>query len=260
MGTERLYYQESLLQYERLFGLIGQPLSHSFSKSYFADKFKHLGLADTHFYELFPLATIEDLPQLQAWYPNLIGLNVTIPYKEVVQPYLSSIDRGASMVGAVNTIRIAGQEWTGYNTDVLGFRDSLLHILDGQKPDKALVLGTGGAAKAVQYVLNELDIKHISVSRTLGKGDVTYDQLSATLLKECVLIINTTPLGMSPRVDLCPALDYTVLGSEHVLFDLVYNPPETMFMTKGKEQGAKVENGYDMLVGQAEAAWLIWNT
>jgi len=259
MGTEKLYFREELQSYDQLFGLIGYPLSHSFSKRYFTRKFEEMELSQTHAYDLFPLEHIEELPQLQEWYPNLVGLNVTIPYKQAVQPYLTQLDPDAEAVGAVNTIRLRGQEWKGFNTDIIGFDESVKSILAGRpKPTLALVLGTGGAAKAVVHVLRKRGIKVQFVSRTAGPERITYDELSPAWLEECSLIVNTTPLGMSPKVDSCPDLPYHALSSDHALLDLVYNPAETEFMKRGKAQGARVMNGLQMLEGQAEAAWEIW--
>ncbi|HMQ47685.1 MAG TPA: shikimate dehydrogenase [Saprospiraceae bacterium] len=244
----------------RLFGLIGYPLTHSFSKKYFSEKFEQEGIAGAH-YELFPLTAIQELPELMAKQPNLVGLNVTIPYKEQVMAYLDALDAGAAAVGAVNCIHFVNGRSTGYNTDVYGFEQSLLNILKEQKnkTQTALVLGTGGAAKAVCYVLKKLEIDHRLVSRSPGIGDCTYEDLDASVVEKYQLIINTTPLGMAPKVDACPPLPYDAIGASHILFDLVYNPLETLFLQKGKERGAVVKNGLEMLHLQAERAWQIWN-
>ena len=259
MGTEKLFFKEELSSYEQLYGLIGYPLSHSFSKKYFTGKFEEMGLAQTHAYDLFPLEHIEELPQLQEWYPNLVGLNVTIPYKQQVQPYLTQLDPAAEAVGAVNTIRLRGQEWMGFNTDIIGFDESVKTLLAGRStPERALVLGTGGAAKAVVYVLRKWGMEVQLVSRTGGSDRITYDVLTSARIQAFPLIVNTTPLGMSPKVDTCPDLPYEALGADHALLDLVYNPAETEFMKRGKARGARVMNGLQMLEGQAEAAWEIW--
>jgi shikimate dehydrogenase len=259
MGTEKLFFKEALRSYDQLYGLIGYPLSHSFSKKYFTAKFAALGLAQTHAYDLFPLEHIEELPQLQEWYPNLVGLNVTIPYKQEVQPYLTQLDPAAEAVGAVNTIRLRGQEWMGFNTDIIGFDESVKTILEGRsQPTRALVLGTGGAAKAVVYVLRKRGMEVQLVSRTAGPDRITYAELAPDRIADYPLIVNTTPLGTAPRVDTCPDLPYEALGSDHALLDLVYNPAETEFMKRGEARGARVMNGLQMLEGQAEAAWKIW--
>ncbi len=246
----------------RLFGLIGYPLSHSFSKRYFTGKFEKEGITACH-YELFPLESITEFPALLKQYPNLQGLNVTIPYKQQVIPYLDSLDEGAAAVGAVNTIKLSGGRLRGYNTDVYGFERSLRRFLHEQdvreEPLKALLLGTGGAARACAFVLNKMEIPHQLVSRTRSPGRLTYRELDETIMSNNRLIINTTPLGMSPHTETLPELPYRLLGSKHLLFDLVYNPEETLFMKKGRQQGAAAKNGLEMLHEQAEKAWDIWN-
>ncbi len=246
---------------ERLFGLIGYPLSHSFSKRYFTNKFTTEGITDAA-YELFPIPEIGQLPELLQAHPKLAGLNVTIPYKEAVMPYLSDIDAGAAEIGAVNTIRIGEEgQLTGYNTDLYGFENSLhAWLLNERKSTEGLsayVLGTGGAAKAVAYALQRLGIPYACVSRKPEGAQIGYDALDVA---HTPLIINTTPLGMAPKTKHCPAIDYEAVGNGHFLYDLVYNPEQTLFMRKGAEQGARVKNGMEMLIGQAEKAWQIWNT
>lgn len=252
---------QPLQHYKRLFGLIGYPLSHSFSKRYFTEKFAKAGITDAH-YELFPLQSVEELPGLLEAYPNIVGLNVTIPYKQAVLPYLDSLDESAAAVGAVNTIRRSSSGLIGYNTDVVGFEADLLSFLQkaGAEPDglQALVLGTGGAAKAVAYVLGKLGIGYTYVSRSAEAGQLAYEALSADVLRRCRLIINTTPLGMAPETERSPNLPYEALMSEHLLYDLVYNPAQTQFMQRGQAQGASTANGLGMLHGQAEKAWEIW--
>ena len=254
--------QHELNEVDRLFGLIGYPLSHSFSKRYFNQKFVTERISD-HYYELFPLESIELFPALIRGYRNLVGLNVTLPYKQVVIPYLASLDEGAAAVGAVNTIKVTPKGLIGYNTDVLGFETSLLNFFDvnqvNPKPLKALILGTGGAAKAVEFVLYKLRIPFLYVSRTKREEVITYQEVNSQVLEEYQLIINTTPLGMSPRVETAPNLPYEKLTSEHLLFDLVYNPENTLFLKRGKEQGAATQNGMEMLILQAERAWEVWN-
>ena len=229
----------------RQFGLVGRTLQHSFSQTYFTQKFYSQGLADDHRYDLFELAEIEEFPALLRANPALVGLNVTVPYKEAVVPYLDELASSAARVG--------------HNTDVVGFRESLKQFFPGGAGSRALVLGAGGAAKAVVVALNDLGIAHWSVTRNpLGHG-LTYDELTPALLAAHPLIINATPLGTYPQVDACPRLLYEALGPQHYLYDLVYNPSETLFMAKGREAGAHTKNGFEMLERQAEAAWDIWN-
>ena len=243
---------------EQLYGLIGYPLSHSFSKAYFAKKFEALGITNKY-YESFPLEKIDHFPNLLQQHKNLVGLNVTIPYKEKIFPFLDEIDEAAEKIGAVNTIKIAKNGKTkGFNTDVYGFEHSLRPLL--RKNHRfALILGTGGAAKAVRYVLEKCEIDYKMVSRRPKKNEFSYEEIDAKVLKKYHLIINTTPLGMSPKVETCPNLPYENLTNQHFLYDLVYNPTETVFLQKGKQQGAIIKNGLEMLHLQAEKAWQIWN-
>ncbi|GAB3738641.1 shikimate dehydrogenase [Hymenobacter agri] len=244
----------------RQFGLIGRTLQHSFSQTYFTQKFYSQGLANDHRYDLFELTDIHELPELLRANPELAGLNVTVPYKEVVVPYLDELASSAARVGAVNVIEFCPDgRLRGHNTDVVGFRESLRHFFPATADSRALVLGAGGAAKAVVVALNDLGIAHWSVTRNpLGHG-LTYDELTPALLAAHPLIINATPLGTYPRVDECPRLPYAALGPQHYLYDLVYNPSETLFLAKGREAGAHTKNGFEMLERQAEAAWDIWN-
>jgi shikimate dehydrogenase len=244
----------------RTFGLLGRSLAHSFSQTYFSQKFDRLGLTDCR-YELFELAEASELPQLLASHPDLAGLNVTIPYKEKIWPYLTRVAPSAALVGAVNVIAFAADgSLVGHNTDYLGFRESLRKFYPASVPNRrALVLGTGGAAKAVAVALRELDIPHWLVSRdALGTG-LTYAELTPELLAAHSLLINTTPLGTYPAVAECPPLPYAALTPEHYLFDLIYNPRETLFLQRGHAAGAHIQNGFEMLELQAEAAWAIWN-
>ncbi len=245
---------------QRLYGLIGYPLSHSFSKRYFSEKFKTLGIRDA-VYELFPLEKIADLPPLLFRHPNLKGLNVTIPYKEKVIPYLDVLEESAANIGAVNTISFRSGKLFGYNTDVFGFETSLQNFFSktGRTPDHALVLGTGGASKAVCWVLDRLKINYQRISRSAHPGVKTYSNLGRHDIREAGLIINTTPLGMAPHQSAFPEIPYEYLTANHMLFDLIYNPEMTLFLEKGVEYGAAVKNGMEMLVLQAEKAWLIWN-
>lgn len=237
-------------------GLIGYPLSHSFSKAYFTEKFEKENI-DEHEYQLFPLATISEVKALLTK-ENLKGLNVTIPYKQQVIPFLDELDEEAAKVGAVNTIKIVDGKTKGFNTDIYGFEYSLQPLLKSHHK-KALILGTGGAAKAVAYVLEKLNIAYIFVSRKPTEKQLAYSDIDEVILKEHTILINTTPLGMYPKIDACPTLPYQQLTDQHILYDLVYNPAETLFMTKGKAQKAVVKNGLDMLHLQAEKAWGIWN-
>lgn len=239
------------------FGLIGYPLSHSFSQKYFTEKFR-LEKITSCVYENFPLTDISEFPALIQQHKDLCGLNVTIPYKEKVLPYLSVQSDVVKAIGACNCIKIENGQLTGYNTDVVGFEESLKPLL---KPhhNKALVLGTGGAAKAVQFVLDKLGIAFKEVSRTPATAkQLSYQQIDKKVILEYPLIINTSPLGMYPKVDECPPIPYQALTPKHYLFDLVYNPAKTLFLQKGEVQGAAIKNGHSMLIIQAEESWRIW--
>jgi shikimate dehydrogenase len=242
----------------RRFGLIGYPLGHSFSKKYFTEKFEREGISGNA-YELYPLEHIGQLEELLVSNPDLAGLNVTIPYKEQVIAYLDSVSPVVEEIGACNCIRIENGQLMGHNTDVIGFSRSLLPKL---KPHhkKALVLGTGGSAKAVAYTLKELGISFLQVSRTPGEGMIGYEEIDQSMLETHTLLINTTPVGMYPDIMKAPVIPYEFIGGEHYLFDLVYNPERTRFLQEGELRGAAVENGSDMLVIQAEASWEIWNS
>ena len=257
------------------YGLIGYPLSHSFSKKYFTEKFAEEKITDAE-YALYPLEHIHDLLSLLHQNPDLCGLNVTIPHKISVMKYLDWIEHDAKNAGAVNCIKIisespvsaafsgevgiAGHDFRleGYNTDLYGFETSLTPLLSSYH-DKALILGDGGAAKAVKCVLSNKGIDHICVTRKPGPGNILFKNLTDQHIKDYKLIINTTPIGTFPNVDECPPIPYEAITSDHVLFDLVYNPPQTMFLQKGAERRATTKNGYEMLVLQAEKAWEIWN-
>lgn len=240
----------------RLYGLIGMPLAQSFSKKYFTEKFEKEEIPDAS-YELFPLENISLLKDLLAAQPDLKGLNVTIPYKEQVIPFLSALNDEAAAIGACNCIKITNGHLTGFNTDAPAFKQSLVPQLQSHHK-KALILGTGGAAKAVLHVLQSLGIEYAYVSRNKGAG-FTYDELNSTIVKEYPLIINSTPLGSFPKVDTAPDIPYEHLSADNYLYDLVYNPAKTLFLQKGEERGAAIKNGYEMLVGQAELSWQIWN-
>ncbi len=242
----------------RLFGLIGYPLSHSFSKRYFSEKFNREHLPENR-YELYPIPQITDLPQLFKDNPGLEGLNVTIPYKEQVIPYLDEQSPVVQEIGACNCIKINEGRLIGFNTDVLGFEKTLERHL---KPHhrQALVLGTGGAAKAVHHVLRKKSIEFLQVGRMARDGILDYPSLTPALIASHTLIINTTPLGMHPQEDTAPPIPYMAIGEMHYLYDLVYKPAKTVFLQKGEARGASIENGADMLVIQAEASWDIWNS
>ncbi|MGL4331930.1 MAG: shikimate dehydrogenase family protein [Bacteroidales bacterium] len=243
------------------YGLVGYPLSHSFSKGYFSDKFAKEHIDAT--YENFELPDIEGIRDILSD-PDIKGLNVTIPYKEKVIPFLDSLDEAAGSIGAVNVIRMIdtpdGRKCVGCNSDVIGFMDSIRPYLNPHHTH-ALILGTGGASKAVEFGLKSEGLKTLLVSRKSDEdqGVIGYEQLSDELLKTYTVIVNTTPLGMYPDVDKAPAIPYEFLTDRHLLYDLIYNPAETLFMKKGKDQGAVAVNGLEMLYLQAEAAWLIWN-
>ena len=242
------------------FGLIGYPLGHSFSASFFSKKFEEEGI-DAE-YRNFPLESMEEFKALVEREKTLVGLNVTVPYKQAVIPYLDSLSPTAEAIRAVNTISFRRTDNSlvleGDNTDVIGFRRSLEQHL---KPyhNSALVLGTGGSSKAVLHVLAQLGIACTRVSRTAGDNRITYGELDGELVSKASLIINTTPLGMHPGVETFPPIPYEALSSNHLLFDLVYNPAKTAFLARGEKQGARIVNGHDMLIYQAEASWEIWN-
>ena len=240
------------------FGLIGYPLEHSFSKQYFTEKFQAEGIADAE-YKLFPIENIAEFEQLRK--QQLAGLNVTIPYKEQIIPYLDELDEQARKIGAVNVIKFVGDKAIGFNTDYIGFQTSLKAFLPENFRGKALILGTGGASKAVKAALDDLSISSSLVSRNQSNG-TTYKELHAhdgEILKQYHLIINTAPLGTFPNISAKPDLPYQLLTRHHYLHDLVYNPESTAFMQAGAKYGAHVKNGLDMLIGQAESAWEIWN-
>ncbi len=244
-----------------LFGLVGKNISYSFSKEYFSKKFDELNLKD-HSYVNFDIEKITVFPEIiHANKFILIGLNVTIPYKQDVFLYLDKVHKVARKVGAVNTVKITKKgKLKGYNTDVIGFRDSIAPLLK-EYHTKALILGTGGASKAVAYVFKQLNIQHSFVSRKpKKKKHLSYSDLDEKILCEYKIIINCSPLGTFPNVHKCPDIPYPSLTKEHLLYDLVYNPDETLFLSKGKERGATTKNGYEMLERQAEASWEIWNS
>ena len=243
-----------------LYGLIGYPLGHSFSKKYFTHKFEKEGLEDC-FFELFPLENIEQFPALLQANPSLNGIAVTIPYKESVIPFLHHLNIEAKKIGAVNCIKLNEGILKGYNTDIIGFEKSFKPLLKPQHT-KAFILGTGGASKAVQYVLTALKIPFMVVSRVadMAKEIIAYSDITAELLEQHTIIINCSPVGMGSLQDEKPAIPYQFITSTHYLYDLIYHPEETLFLMEGKLRGATVKNGYEMLVIQAEENWKIWNS
>jgi len=245
-----------------IYGLIGYPLSHSFSKDFFTRKFAEEKISNTA-YQNFPINDIQEFPGLLASNPGLRGLNVTIPYKEKIIPFLDRIDPVAAEIGAVNAIKFSSDGnnkiLTGYNTDAFGFRTSLEEILPpNQKIENALILGTGGASKAIAYSLKQMNIRFEFVSSS-SKSALGYESLTREIIENCGLIVNTSPLGTFPNVHECPAIPYGFMNEKHILFDLVYNPALTIFLQKGLEQGATICNGLKMLEYQALKAWAIWN-
>jgi shikimate dehydrogenase len=239
-----------------LYGLIGYPLTHSFSPAYFKKKFAEQNIDAV--YEPFPIEDIAMLPALLKTYPALEGLNVTKPYKETVIPYLDELDTIAAEIGAVNTITLHDGRKKGYNTDATGFEKSLIPLLAPQHTH-ALILGTGGSSKAVAYVLKQLGIIYQLVSREKQEGCLTYPNLTGEIIAGHKLIINTTSLGLYPHIDAAPAIPYESLTAHHLLYDVIYNPEETKFLSLGKAHGATIKNGFEMLQLQAEAAWDIWS-
>ncbi len=238
------------------FGLLGYPLFNNFSKDYFNEKFKALCLSD-YFYENYPLETLELLPFLIKNTPSIAGLNVTIPYKQTIFKYLDEVDMDANIVGAVNTISIKNGKLKGFNTDIYGFEHSIKPLL---RPDqnKALILGTGGASKAVSFVLQKMGLEVTYVSRDKQKG-IPYLEINKTLMEDNLLIVNCTPAGMYPDVDKSPLIPYEYITPEHLIYDLIYLPEETLFLKKCREKGAAIKNGLEMLYLQAEKSWEIWN-
>jgi len=240
------------------YGLIGYPLGHSFSKQYFTQKFEREGIQHAQ-YELFPLENIADLPALLAQNPELRGLNVTIPYKETVIPFLTALDETARAVGAVNCIKVIdNQKLVGYNTDVIGFEQSLNGVAAGNWKNAALILGTGGASKAVAFVLKKLDIPFQLVSRNpKAANEISYDAMAA-MKEPAMFLIHTTPLGTFPRLDTMPPVPLNFFKPGMFVYDLIYNPAETLLLREAKSRGCLVKNGLEMLELQAEAAWEIW--
>lgn len=241
------------------YGLIGYPLGHSFSRGYFTDFFARQGL-DAE-YKNFELPHIEQLSEVLENEATLCGFNVTIPYKQQVFPYLHELDDAARAIGAVNVVKVTRHDGNirlkGYNTDYIGFADAIRPLL---KPHHthALILGTGGASKAVDYALRQLGLHTQYVSRTARESTISYEELTPERMAQYTVIVNTTPLGMHPKTEECPPLDYTQISGKHLLYDVVYNPEKTLFLHRGEKAGATICNGMSMLIGQAKAAWRIW--
>lgn len=243
----------------KLFGLLGKNIEYSFSRGYFSDKFQNLKLKK-HKYVNFDLEDIKNFPLIIQQNENLKGFNVTIPYKEKVIPFLDKLDKTAKKIGAVNTVKLTKRgNLKGYNSDVVGFEKSIMPLLKNHHK-KALILGTGGASKAIAYALKRNDIKYIFVSRNPeGRKEISYDKLNEDIIKKYAIIINSTPLGTSPNIEKCPNIPYQYISEKHILFDLIYNPAITTFLSKGKAKGATIKNGLEMLELQAEESWRIWH-
>lgn len=239
------------------YGLIGFPLTHSFSKKYFTDKIEKEAIADAVF-DLYPLNSIEEFPALLSSNPALKGIAVTIPYKEQVLKFVTHLSDEVKQISAANCIKIKNAELTAYNTDIIGFERSFTKQLK-QYHTKALLLGTGGASRAAQYVLKNLGIEFLVVSRNAGGNQITYADIDENLIHEYKIIINSTPLGMMPNEDTWPDIPYHLVTPEHYFYDLVYNPAKTQFLQKAEQRGATIENGMEMLIIQAEENWRIWN-
>ena len=245
----------------KCFGLIGHPLGHSYSKVYFTEKFEREGVDAC--YELFDLSSIDELPRLLTTHPDLRGFNVTVPYKETILPFMDGLDEVAKEVGAVNTVKVMDDgRLKGFNTDVIGVVATDVASRWGAEDygGSALILGTGGASKAVQYVLKKRGIPFHLVSRNPEKGHFTYESLIPEVINEHLLIINATPVGMAPHIEEAPMIPYEAITPQHILFDLIYNPEETRFLRMGRECGAVTMNGLTMLHAQADAAWDVWNS
>jgi len=244
------------------FGLVGFPLEHSFSLKYFQEKFTREFINDA-VYELFPLENISLISKLLKSTPDLVGLNVTIPYKEKIFSFLQAIDNDAKEIGAVNCVKIFKDKQNrpllkGYNTDAMGFKDSIIPLLNTFHQN-ALILGNGGGAKAVSFILKKLNIKYLVVTRTpTASNHISYSEITDNIIKQHLLIINTTPLGMFPNIYTFPDIPYQYLTDRHLLYDLIYNPFETLFLTKGRLNGTQIKNGLSMLHLQAEKSWDIW--
>ncbi len=243
---------------KKRFGLLGRNINYSFSKGYFTDKFKKENLENCS-YENFDIQEITAFSEIIEKNADIKGMNVTIPYKQTVIPYLHKLSKKAAKIGAVNTIKFTKKgKLKGYNTDYYGFMKSLTPLLQAHHK-KALILGTGGASKGVAFALDELGISYTFVSREAKENIIDYSQINANTFEEYQIIINSTPIGTSPNIEACPAIPYAFFTERHIAYDLIYNPAETQFLKNAKAQGAQIKNGLDMLVFQAEKAWEIWN-
>jgi shikimate dehydrogenase len=246
------------MEQNKRFGLIGKNIDYSFSKKYFTDKFS-ADLFTDFTYQNFDIQSIDEFPKIIEQHPDLKGLNVTIPYKEAIIPYLDTLSDKAFKIGAVNVIRFTKKgNLKGYNSDWYGFKKALEPLLQPHHK-KALILGTGGASKAVAYALGELDITYAFVSREAKENTIDYERINATTFDNYQIIINCTPVGTLPNIKEFPPIPYQFFTEKHIAFDLIYNPEETQFLKKAKKKGAVIKNGYEMLVFQAEKAWKIWN-
>jgi len=242
-----------------IFGLVGRDIDYSFSQKYFSDKFQNEQIENV-LYKNFDIPDISHFPQIIKKNKDLKGLNITIPYKQTIIPYLDKLSLKAEQIGAINCVKITkNNKLKGYNTDIYGFKKSLLPLLESHHT-KALIFGTGGASKAVEYVLKQLNILYKYVYRNPQKENLSYDAISKDIIESHTLLINCTPIGTFPRVEESPLIDYKSLSEKHLVFDLVYNPAQTKFLRLAKEKGATTKNGYEMLVYQAEKSWRIWNS
>jgi len=248
---------KSTMMKSNRFGLIGKNISYSFSKGYFTQKFSEMGLKD-HTYENFDLQNISDFENVINNNPNIKGLNVTIPYKQEIIPYLDILEEQAREIGAVNTIQFTENGLKGHNTDNYGFRNAIFPFIK-KHHTKALILGTGGASKAVAFVLDSLGISHTFVSRNPTVGQLSYDELDSDIMKDFTILVNCTPLGTYPNIEQHPNITYQCITQNHLLFDLIYNPEKTKFLKEGEVRGAQISNGLRMLELQADRAWEIWN-
>tara|TARA_B100000123_G_scaffold161779_1_gene119784 strand:+ start:22 stop:759 length:738 start_codon:yes stop_codon:yes gene_type:complete len=240
----------------RKFGLIGKNIDYSFSKKYFSEKFKKENLDCTYSnFDIENISLIESILQKN----GISGYNVTIPYKQEIIKFLDEIDEVAKAIGAVNTIKKIDNKNIGFNTDCIGFEKSLIPLIENKKPDSALILGGGGASKAVKYVLKKFKINYSTVSRKEGKSEFIYENLNDVIINRFKMIINCSPVGTFPNINKCPNIPYKHLTKEHVLYDLVYNPIESLFLRRGRELGCKTKNGLEMLEIQANESWRIWN-
>lgn len=248
----------------KTYGLIGYKLGHSFSKNFFTEKFAQENLPD-HEYVNFELDSINEFPEIFEQGKNICGLNCTIPYKQQIMQFMDKIDPEAEQIGAVNTVKIIDQNGKrilkGFNTDLYGFENSLCPMLE-EKHKKALILGTGGASKAIKFLFDKMGIQYLSATtkEDLREKEIRYNQLSKDLMNEYLILINATPLGTFPTIDICPDIPYEYVTADHILYDLVYNPEETLFLKKGKAQGAQTKNGLEMLHLQALKSWEIWHS